>query len=549
MDHQQTNQDTPNKMLPQVTRPATSLAIDDNSPISSKRRYMTPDPSSTTSTTTILLNTPSAVPSLDLSILNPTTTTRRPETTEQRNTTTTKNWENDNIGKAAKSIVTAGAAAASSKRKSIRKPVPPGGSARERGKYGGNGGGKGGTAAPNRYQKWMSKSVLEIRRANERATNPYSPLYKRARASKKKPENKKVKIHSGNMDMNNITNRLHDHLSLEGLGKEQNGMLCTKEKNVAMLRMRYDRLASNATKKENLYNWNTKEISRIKRELGELKSLSEAADNAPEVVFIKNKLKKTSVAADREESYTYVMRLLTNRARYPLKASTKRLEKLKKELSSASRELKNLQARQHRLDGNCDKVFMEKKNLEQQSKDLYNIYAMKVKALENVEKQRRKQSDNANKQEEERINLYHVLHGDRGVEAENQLKTNLMRGMMKGKAVTARANILQKTNDELNKAFKKMMEVAADNNIDSVSQKYIEKGIKTQELESNLEHLTSRLMTAKNRNDNLNAELLGLQLKYSDPLSERRLQHQCDEMETKLHKLNLLKDVDGEKGE
>ena len=116
------------------------------------------------------------------------------------------------------------------------------------------------------------------------------------------------------------------------------------------------------------------------------------------------------------------------------------------------------------------------------------------------------------------------------------------KGGLKDSILTV-VSVLMKDLDEAHEAAK--LAQITDTDLDSTE----EPENISQELESNLEHLTSRLMTAKNRNDNLNAELLGLQLKYSDPLSERRLQHQCDEMETKLHKLNLLKDVDGEKGE
>ena len=546
-------------MLPSVTRPASTIGGSAlaTSPMaaSKQRRYMTPDPISLTTT---LNDTPSAavVPSLDLSVV-------RPET--NRRTTTTaaigkQGWESDATSRAAHSAVSPKNRRSTFDRQ--RKPVPPpGGSARERGKFGGGGGvgggagggggvGSNGGVGSKRHKKWMSKSILEIRRANERATNPYSPLYKRARAKRSTNNNNEknsIKIHHGHVDMNNVTNRLHDTLSLAQLEKESVAMLTTKEKNVSLLRMRHDRLVSKATKKEKLYHWSQKEIKRIKLELGELKSLSDEADNSPEVVSIKSKLQETTIAADREESYTYVMRLLTNRARHPLKSSTKRLELLKKELIGAEKELFNLKARSHRLNEKMDSTLLEKNNLEQQSKDLLNIYLMKAKTLKNVEKQRENQKNQDEKQEEERMNLFHVLHGDRGEEEENRLRKGLLRGVMKGKAVNARANILQKTNDELNSAFEKMMEVAADHDVNSVCNKFMERGTKTNELNDNLIHLQKRLMKAKNRNNELNKTLLEYQLEYANPLNDRRLQHECDLMETSLHKLTLSKTVEGEK--
>ena len=50
---------------------------------------------------------------------------------------------------------------------------------------------------------------------------------------------------------------------------------------------------------------------------------------------------------------------------------------------------------------------------------------------------------------------------------------------MKGKTVTARANLLKKSNDELIQAFEKMMEVAADQNIISVTEKFLNRNVTT----------------------------------------------------------------------
>ena len=65
---------------------------------------------------------------------------------------------------------------------------------------------------------------------------------------------------------------------------------------------------------------------------------------------------------------------------------------------------------------------------------LFNIF--KLKTLNNVEKARQNNFEQGKKQEEERLALKAVLNGDRGIEAENILKKGLLRGVMKGKAVT-----------------------------------------------------------------------------------------------------------------
>ena len=285
------------------------------------------------------------MPSLDLTKVGPSADIIRPETDRSSNTTTPmatpkseNEWDTDLTSKAAKSVVAA----------TRMKPMPPpGGSARERGKFGGGSGGGGGGGGsggnngggnkvkrlnlaatptpppmPAKYQKWMTKSVLEIRRANERATNPYSPLYKRANGEYKKRNKmsgvggtvgtvgvegmnrhtKKVSVHQDHMDMDNVTNNLHQMLSLGGLEAESIAMMESKKKNINLLRMRCDRLTLKGDLKFKKLLWNKKEIIRIYRELGELKSLSEAADSSPEVMSLKSRLKTVTTEADREES-------------------------------------------------------------------------------------------------------------------------------------------------------------------------------------------------------------------------------------------------------
>ena len=148
-----------------------------------------------------------------------------------------------------------------------------------------------------------------------------------------------------------------------------------------LLMMRCNKLITQATKKAKQLKWFTKETIRLHRIMGENKKLSDEAENSPEVVAIKQKLKNTTHAANREESYTYVMRLLVNRAKYPLKTSTKRLGELKKEIIKANHELKNLKSRQHRLNDKRDLTLLEKNDLEKQCEDLYNIYLNKIKTL------------------------------------------------------------------------------------------------------------------------------------------------------------------------
>ena len=339
-------------MLPNVGRPATSSSRASRKPTSpmaaSRRRYMTPDPTISSSSSSdnnnnnnTIMNQP--VPSLDLTKVGPSADIIRPETDRSSSTTTpmatpnvtlstTENeWDSDLTSKAAKSVVAA---------PRMRPIPPPGGSARERGKFGGVvvvGGGSGGNNGggnkvkrlslaptpppppiPAKYQKWMTKSVLEIRRANERATNPYSPLYKRANGEYKKRNKtsvgvrngnsvgmnstKKVSVHQDHMDMNNVTNNLHQMLSLGGLEAESVAMMESKKQNINLLRMRCDRLTLKADLKLKKLTWNNKEIERISRELGELKSLTEAADSSPEVMSLKNRLKSVTAEADREES-------------------------------------------------------------------------------------------------------------------------------------------------------------------------------------------------------------------------------------------------------
>ena len=465
-------------MLPEVTgMPEPQPANQDDSPMAaSRRRYQTPDLQSNAMTHTSSTTVPSSTTSLlppshdassktipsphDLS-LDLTSIATRPETIPNNILPVGWNTPQDlsNGGGSAQSVPN---------RNRHSKPIPPpGGSARgsnlsRRGSArGGSARGarnirKGSSSArrpstmsaqsdaapppPQRYQKWMNKSILEIRRANERVTNPYSPLYKRAKNKRRSDEIDDDEpagyVHPDHMDMSNITDRLHDQLSIAGLEKESTLMCKTKEKNCELLMMRCNKLITQATKKAKQLKWFTKETIRLHRIMGENKKLSDEAENSPEVVAIKQKLKNTTHAANREESYTYVMRLLVNRAKYPLKTSTKKLGELKKEIIKANHELKNLKSRQHRLNDKRDLTLLEKNDLEKQCKDLYNIYLNKIKTLNNVEKARQNNFEQGKKQEVERLALKAVLNGDRGIEAENILKKGLLRGVMKGKAVT-----------------------------------------------------------------------------------------------------------------
>ena len=91
------------------------------------------------------------------------------------------------------------------------------------------------------------------------------------------------------------------------------------------------------------------------------------------------------------------------------------------------------------------------------------------------------------------------------------------------------------------------MKVAADTNLDSIIVKFIDREVKTKELDNNLKHLTTRLENAKMRNDELYHDLENIQMEYSNPANDRRLQHQSDDMEVKLHKLNLENESLGSK--
>ena len=224
------------------------------------------------------------------------------------------------------------------------------------------------------------------------------------------------------------------------------------------------------------------------------------------------------------------MRLLANRSKRPLNETTERLKNLTSELKSADKELKNVRARQHRMTRKLTEVLIEKNSLEAQSEELHRIYMNKIQTLDNVEKARSRQMDSARKQEEDRVNLFHVLNGDGDEASEKQVKKNifffsfffisllssqlrffafslahnfffvlfcsfvffcvflcffsqlklgLLSGIMKGKTVTARANLLKKSNDELIQAFEKMMEVAADQNIISVTEKFLNRNVTT----------------------------------------------------------------------
>jgi hypothetical protein len=262
----------------------------------SRRSYMTPDIQSKSINTSITNVSSATIPSLDLS------TIPRPEITDSNITSNgllPTGWS--------ESVKLE----PNQKRK---KPMPPpggsarGGSARRissssvsaRGKKGSKSARRPMTSMssstnaqqPERYQKWMNKSILEIRRANERVTNPYSPLYKRARAhSKRKSDDddvgKKSKIRQSNMNMDNITDRLLAHLSIGVLDHESELMCGTKEKNCDLLRMRYNKLISDGNRKDKKLKWILKEITRLKVIMGENKKLSDEAESSPEVVSIK----------------------------------------------------------------------------------------------------------------------------------------------------------------------------------------------------------------------------------------------------------------------
>ena len=119
------------------------------------------------------------------------------------------------------------------------------------------------------------------------------------------------------------------------------------------------------------------------------------------------------------------MRLLANRSKRPLNETTERLKNLTSELKSADKELKNVRARQHRMTRKLTEVLIEKNSLEAQSEELHRIYMNKIQTLDNVEKARSRQMDSARKQEEDRVNLFHVLNGDGDEASEKQVKKNI----------------------------------------------------------------------------------------------------------------------------
>ena len=416
-----------------------------------------------------------------------------------------------------------------------KQPQPPGGSARERGKYGG------------RYQKWMGKSVLEIRRANERTTNPRSPLFRRRRLRHEARESLAGNDGSemaGGMDMGEgghasltaVTDRLHDTLSLRQLDHETELMLFTKQKEVAALRKTYDLLRDRGRSLEDKLTWTEKE-ARKQAENARHHEKAEA-EHGPVVAALKKSINDKAVVADCEESYTYVMRLLYNRAKIPLKTLNKRIKGIAKEIRDADHELDTSGRRLHRLEERRDKVLAKKENLESQMAEAKKIYKNKGKKLAAVEKRRQMAEERAIKREKQRQDLHFVLGGDRGEAEEHALKSTLLMRTMKTRAVDARASLMRKQNDELYAAFTKMMKIARDDDIHSITDKFIHRDERASGMEAEEIELASRLERARKRNHELSHTIEDLELEYADPNADRRLQHYVDDGEQRLHNLS-----------
>ena len=79
------------------------------------------------------------------------------------------------------------------------------------------------------------------------------------------------------------------------------------------------------------------------------------------------------------------------------------------------------------------------------------IYKNKGKKLAQVEKRRKIAEKRAIKREKQRQDLHFVLGGDRGEAEEHKLKNTLLMRTMKTRAVDARASLMRKQNDELDR--------------------------------------------------------------------------------------------------
>lgn len=419
-------------------------------------------------------------------------------------------------------------------------PQPPGGSARQRGKYGG------------RYVKWMKKSVIGLRRANERVTNPRSPLFRRRQLRRAARENQELGESKPNEEvgmersevtygsLSAVTDRLHNTLSLHSLDQETRLMLDTKRREVGKLRSIYDSLIDRGRSLEKKLALAQKERKRESKNLNAIKKLRIEADSSPMILELHKRTKETKIMADREESYTYVMRLLHNRAETPLKAINKRLKLLSKENKTADLELKSSGQRLRRLEERRDRTLKVRDNLESQLKEATQIYLQKGHKLRNVEKNRKKQQKKAIIREEQRQNLHFMLHGDRGEAEEHALKNTLMMRTFKGKAVNARANLMKKHNDELTAAFTKMMKAARDEDIQSITEKFIHRGERSAEMEKEELSLMDRLDKARLRNKELAQELERIHLEFDDPNEGRERKKEFERNEQRLHNLGFV---------
>jgi hypothetical protein len=301
---------------------------------------------------------------------------------------------------------------------------------------------------------------------------------------------------------------------------------------------RHDRLVILGEKKRKTLQGHEEELEKIKI-VSEKGAAKQNKLNARVEQLIVDVAREKSVANAAEE-YTYIQRLLTNRAKKPADDLRVGIAALQREIEATEKELACNRRLAHRRKSSSNKSVSKASEIERQYNAILQIYDAKRDEYHRAKNGADQLQIRLKSRAQARNRLMLFLNGDHGEDEEKELLDEVMKGEIKMKELEERQKDLMESGKAIEDAFFNMQQMSNTNTLDECVYNFIHREDKYKNMLKQEKRMIVLINTLKEQN----AVLRGEDAKAQFVLSNRDLKR--DMMTSKENFENDLAALDTE---
>jgi hypothetical protein len=283
---------------------------------------------------------------------------------------------------------------------------------------------------------------------------------------------------------------------------------------------RYDRLVELAAKKRRQLDENAEELEKLR--LVHEGGTAKHSVLVQRVEELTEEAAKRKAMADSAEEYTYMQRLLMNRAKTPADALRVDITALQTEMEATAKECVLNKRIAHRRREKAVKMANKLNELHRQYEGILRIYESKRGEVEKSKTSAERLNVRLKNRAKARNRLMQFLNGDHGEEDENKLLEEVMNGDIRLKELENRQKQLIESGKAIEEAFFNMQQMSNTTSLDECVYNFIHREDKYKGMEEQKKRMVALIQTLKEQNEVLKVE----DSKAQYVLSNRDLKHE-----------------------